>query len=84
MLLNTIPCYYKKFDNEDDARNFGFALQRLGEMENEKYRYKILKESLNLKIIQNKNVNGYKLVEMNNMVYNKIIGELKRANFRSF
>ena len=79
ILLNTIPCYYKVFENKDTAENFGFALHLLGENQSEKYRYKILKEKP--QFIKNNRFNGYELVEMNNILYQKIVGELQNAYF---
>jgi len=80
ILLNTIPCYYKRFENKEDAENFGFALQLLGLIEHRKYRYKIMDREP--AFIENKRYNGYKLEEMSDEIYEKIIGELKNANFR--
>jgi len=82
ILLNTIPCYYRLFEHKETAENFGFALQRLGETQKEKYRYKIFKKAP--KFIENKRVNGYELVEMDNSLYRNIIEELRNANFERF
>lgn len=80
ILLNTVPCYYKIFKNNAEAQNFGFALHLLGEIQNEKYRYKILECEPNF--IKHKRLNGYKLKEMPDILYNRLLGELRNANFQ--
>jgi len=80
LLINTIPCYYKIFNTINEAEKFGFALRQLGEIELEKYRYKIYDKKP--KCIDRNRFNGYELIEMSDELYNRIIGELNRANFK--
>lgn len=80
ILLNTIPCYYKEFENKKDAEDFGFALRCIGEVEHQKFRYKVMNKKP--RFLENKRFNGYELRELDDSLYEIILGELTNADFK--